>query len=148
MAITKDHEHYNGRVCNRCGVHKDKQSFRLVRSSSRILLKSTCKTCEAQAQKDRPKLSKEDRWKYTIKQIYGITVYDYYDMLESQNNKCKLCDTKEPGGKGRWHIDHCHDSGRVRGLLCHTCNTGIGLLQEDPELLCKAALYIKQEGNL
>jgi hypothetical protein len=48
-----------------------------------------------------------------------------------------------PGGRGeRWHIDHDHVTDKVRGLLCHSCNVGIGNLQHDPQILMAAARYV------
>jgi hypothetical protein len=61
-------------------------------------------------------------------------------MKIAQAGRCKICD-RQPQSKGL-HIDHCHSTGKVRGLLCGTCNQGIGLLKEDPELIRKAANYV------
>ena len=64
-------------------------------------------------------------------------------MLESQGNRCAICLTDSPGGKGAWHVDHCHDSGLVRALLCANCNVGIGLLSHDPGRMRAAAEYVE-----
>jgi len=55
-------------------------------------------------------------------------------MLREQGGKCLGCGTDQPGAKG-WCIDHCHKSGKVRALLCNRCNTALGLVNEDPEIL-------------
>ena len=143
MAITTD-----GRVCTSCDNYKEAEHFRLVKTSARVILKSTCKKCEAIQQKSRPKLSTEQRRKYVLKQLYGISLEDYTSMLEEQGATCKLCGTTNPEGRGAWHVDHNHETGVVRGLLCHSCNTGIGHLKDDPDLLTKAALYIKKDGDI
>jgi hypothetical protein len=65
---------------------------------------------------------------------YGITQQEYDDLLLSQAGRCPGCRTDDPGDKG-WCIDHCHRSGRVRGLLCNRCNTMLGLADEDPTIL-------------
>lgn len=71
---------------------------------------------------------------------YGITPEDYDRMLKEQGG-CAICGATEPGGRGKnFHVDHCHSTGRVRGLLCHHCNVGIGMLRENFE---DAAKYLK-----
>jgi hypothetical protein len=75
----------------------------------------------------------------TYKRKYGITRAEYEDMLERQGGRCAICGV-EPR---RFYVDHDHDTDTVRALLCSSCNVGIGLLQDDPELLRLAALYIE-----
>lgn len=76
---------------------------------------------------------------YRIKKLYGITEAEYQDMYQAQGGMCQIC-TNEV--EGRLHIDHNHDTGEVRGLLCGSCNRGIGLFSDQPELLRKAADYL------
>lgn len=78
---------------------------------------------------------------------YGLTLDDYKVMLAAQEGGCAICGGP-PNGKGvNYHIDHDHTTGRVRGLLCHSCNTGIGNLRDDPERLERAAHYIRFHRN-
>lgn len=78
-----------------------------------------------------------------LKRKYGITVEQYDEMYEAQGGKCFICGTDEPGGRfGTLHVDHCHDSGDVRALLCDKCNRGLGYFNEDPDALISAAMYI------
>ncbi len=75
---------------------------------------------------------------------YGITLADYGAMLEAQGGRCLLCG--KPHGEGRsgvLHVDHDHDTGRVRGLLCTRCNRVIGMADEDPDLLTRMASYVR-----
>lgn len=74
---------------------------------------------------------------------YGITAEQYTDMLVQQGNMCAICKTKTPGGKGTWHIDHCHSTGWVRGILCHHCNLGLGNFKDNPASLAAAIQYIQ-----
>lgn len=83
-----------------------------------------------------------------LKRNYGITFQDYMNMLEEQDHKCFLC-----GGEGfimnkekhklKLVVDHCHKTGKVRRLLCHNCNRGLGLFHDDPAVLLKAVDYLK-----
>lgn len=78
---------------------------------------------------------------------YGSMGYergDYDRMLEEQGGKCALCGSEDPKNNGSFAVDHCHDTGRVRALLCFTCNCGMGQLGDDPELVRKAASYLEQ----
>jgi hypothetical protein len=69
--------------------------------------------------------------------------YQQYDeMLEAQGGCCALCGSDFPGGRGRFVVDHCHDTGRIRGLLCNLCNVGLGALRDSPQLLQKAIHYL------
>lgn len=75
---------------------------------------------------------------------YGISGEDFQGMLLAQDFSCAICGTKEPKGKGNTlHVDHCHDTDLIRGLLCHHCNTSLGGFKDSPELLRKAASYVE-----
>jgi len=76
-------------------------------------------------------------------QAYGLTQGDWDRLVGLQQDRCAVCKTTKPGGRGEsWHIDHDHVTDRVRGLLCHSCNVGIGNLQDDPEIMLAAARYV------
>jgi hypothetical protein len=58
-----------------------------------------------------------------------MTVEDYEKMVIRQRSACAICRADQPGGRGKhWHIDHDHETGRVRGLLCHICNTRLATI--------------------
>ena len=80
-------------------------------------------------------------WHLTRK--YGITSDQRDEMLEKQDFKCAICADTSPGGRGTWHVDHCHTSGKVRGLLCYRCNQGLGYFRDNTEFLDKAKEYLK-----
>ena len=69
-----------------------------------------------------------------------MTLNDYDEMLEKQNGVCAICG-KEPNGK-RLHVDHCHETGVVRGLLCFRCNFGLSYFGEDIKKIKKAYEYL------
>jgi hypothetical protein len=77
-----------------------------------------------------------------IKRKYGLSKQQYSDLLKSQNNSCKICHT--PYGEKAFAVDHCHKTGRVRGILCISCNTAIGMLKEDPIILRQAIDYLEE----
>lgn len=87
--------------------------------------------------------TKEYDLEYQMKKNYGIGFFEYDAMFKKQNGLCAICDAPPPNHhKKRLNIDHCHTSGRVRGLLCDACNRGIGLLKDSPDLMLKAISYL------
>ena len=85
---------------------------------------------------------------YDLKRMYGIDLNDYEEMLKEQNYCCKICkkniNTLNKGHKKALCVDHCHKTKKVRGLLCDSCNRGIGLLKEDLNILEEAIKYLSQ----
>jgi hypothetical protein len=76
---------------------------------------------------------------------YGLTVEAYESLLASQEGKCAICQTTAIKGAGkRLAIDHCHASGKVRGILCGNCNRGLGHFDHNPDLLRAAITYLKE----
>jgi hypothetical protein len=75
-----------------------------------------------------------------VRREYGITVEDYETMLKIQNNKCAICEG--PPLKQMFCIDHCHKTGKIRGLLCHKCNSGLGLFNDSSSTLRSAFQYL------
>src|SRR5216684_223008 len=69
-----------------------------------------------------PEIAKERTRRSRYLKIYGITVDQYDTMLAQQGGVCKLCREGPKNEKSRLHVDHCHATGRVRGLLCYLCN--------------------------
>jgi hypothetical protein len=78
---------------------------------------------------------KNSRLKYN----FGITLEEYQKLLEKQNNKCKICNNVE-----KLVVDHNHLTGKIRGLLCSTCNSGIGMLKENVSILKNAIIYLEE----
>lgn len=94
--------------------------------------------------KQRPDIMK----KIDLKKNFGITLEYYYSLLENQNYNCAICKQKETkidprsGLPFALAVDHCHNSGKIRGLLCMKCNRALGLLEDDSERLRNAADYL------
>lgn len=79
---------------------------------------------------------------------YGIGFKEYDEMFFSQDGKCAICKTDPPKDqhKTRLNIDHCHTTGKIRGLLCDCCNRALGLMRDNTELLQKAIQYLNKNA--
>ena len=93
------------------------------------------------------RLNKNHRRSQQLTKKYGITLEDYEVMLESQNHTCKICATGEPRGVGTWKVDHCHTTGKVRGLLCNNCNLGLGNFKDNTVVLAAAIKYLNESAE-
>lgn len=96
--------------------------------------------------KENPEKRKEYARKSSLKCHYGISIDEYNIMLKQQNNKCAICDSFVVGGGGgkNFYVDHNHITGKIRGLLCHKCNTSLGVFKDSMELLLKTVAYFKR----
>jgi len=89
-----------------------------------------------------------------LKCTYGISLSQYDEMFRKQNGVCAICQRpervidKSTNEIRRLAVDHCHTTNKIRGLLCYACNTSIGKMNDDPEVLERAAQYIRNEGVL
>lgn len=79
-----------------------------------------------------------------LQRDYGVSVAEYDTMREKQGHKCAICGTHESDLKRALSVDHCHTTGVVRGLLCDSCNLGIGKLRDSAAMLRAAASYLDQ----
>ena len=87
--------------------------------------------------------------KANLKKRYNITQQEYETKLAYQEYKCAICgkdasDNKRGGKTEPLHIDHCHESNKLRDLLCHTCNSGLGHFKDNIEFLQKAVEYLRK----
>lgn len=94
-----------------------------------------------------PNWSGLDRWDGIIRRKYGITLEEYEQKLEDQGGVCAICGKPDEVEGRRMAIDHCHDTGAVRGLLCGNCNRGLGNFQDSHQLVAKAAEYLLKYAN-
>lgn len=102
---------------------------------------SRCKRCRAKTRSDYEKGLYRER---NIKKLYGITVDQFNAMLIRQEGKCAICGTTEPGGKGNFFVDHCHETGKIRELLCLHCNSAIGYFRDNISYMQKGIDYINK----
>ena len=124
----------NTRICSRCGILKPIGSFPSRRESQlKHLHKSQCKSCDTDSRRER-----------TLLRDYGITIEDYNKMFVDQEGKCRGCDKHQTEFKIRLAVDHCHQTGKVRGLLCGNCNRALGLVHDNYKILNNLINYLKE----
>lgn len=94
--------------------------------------------------KRKTKLQKEKQTNRNsaLKRNFGIDQKDYEILLAQQNNQCAIC--KKPKNIKNFDIDHCHKTKKIRGLLCRSCNMGLGYFKDSPDLLKIAAHYLRR----
>jgi hypothetical protein len=91
--------------------------------------------------RNRPERKRAMRDLY-YRRTFGITADDVDALIEKQGGVCAICG-RTPTRLASWHVDHCHETGVVRGMLCIDCNQGIGKFHEDPQRLRDAAAYLE-----
>lgn len=79
-----------------------------------------------------------------LKRLYGITTQDYFDMLHKQESRCAICNTHRDDLSRDLALDHCHKTGQIRKLLCQKCNVGLGMFNDDENLIVAALSYLKE----
>lgn len=149
----------SGKTCSTCGQWKPYSEF-YRGAGYRDGYKGQCKPCFSAAgaewkRRNPEKVKEYDRRtverakardplyhrRKNLRKCFGLTPEQVDEMLAAQGSVCAICGTDAPAGKG-WHVDHCHATGRVRGILCHHCNLALGNMQDDPERLLRAAYYL------
>ena len=117
-------------ICKKCNADKPESDFH-KRVKSRTGYRRSCKSCLR---------------KQKVVRTYNITPEEY-DKLYSKN-ECCICGNKEQigvyGKVKELAVDHCHTTGKVRGLLCQSCNVGLGAFKDNTDFLQKAINYLKE----
>jgi hypothetical protein len=154
------------RICSRCKVAKPITAFP-PRCTGRDGLDAACRECVATANRarylkhrDRELARRREHLRkhrqrhgevlaygrnYRMVARFGITVAEWERLFEAQGSVCAICGRDDPDGPN-WHTDHCHDSGKVRGILCRRCNLGLGWFDDSPEKMRLAARYIQRRS--
>jgi len=146
----------NGKLhCTKCGVDKPVESFneREPYSNGDIRYRSHCNSCASAAsiarykKKGGHKGRRISSYKWLLENKYKLSVEDFTLMHEEQEGVCLICEepienrfTNTLGKKTA--VDHCHNTGEVRGLLCNPCNVGIGQMKDDSYIVYKAWRYL------
>lgn len=125
--------------CSKCG-ETNPSNFYVDKKGNRTNKK--CRECHKVECKNRwHSRSSLDRWA-SRNYKYNVTKEFLVDLYQKQGGKCAIC-KDFPQTARNLHVDHCHQTGAVRGLLCHGCNTGIGALRDNPEIVANALSYLK-----
>jgi hypothetical protein len=116
-------------------------------------LQCYCKQCRSSKVRDwkkaNPEAYKSINRKAQIKAKYGMSYADFDSFLNKQEHKCAICGTYNPNHiSSQWRIDHCHNTGKVRGLLCSSCNLGLGHFKDSIEVLVSAINYLQNSNEL
>ena len=127
--------------CTKCGETLPLENFR--KRTDRRGYTSECKDCKSSNDKEWYKQNKESARNNYFKGTYGITTKDVERLKVEQDYKCAICDEEE-SGRGLF-VDHDHDTGEVRGLLCHHCNSGLGMAKDNVEILKNMIKYLEKE---
>lgn len=131
--------------CSRCGIEKPLDEYHQTKSI-KSGYKAHCKECH---NKDLREYYASDHGKNQVRgaqlqKAYGISIEEYDNMLKQQDNKCAICGTEECRTGKAFAVDHDHDTGKVRGLLCRPCNSALGFFNDDYETTYRAADYLQK----
>ena len=148
------------RVCNKCNTEKDLVEFRRYLTNSN-LLDLKCRECKREYNRKRNKVRrdmfKDDKIKYIgktrnpklyvreyrLNRCYNMTIEDYNIIFSNQKGKCKICGIHQSQITHNLYVDHCHLTGKVRGLLCSKCNTALGNFNDNIDILKSAIKYLE-----
>ena len=139
------------KVCRVCKISVHYTGY-YNKKGGRFGVDSICKSCNKKKTYAYRQDQMSSESKYTIarksalKYKYGMTLEDYEVLFEGQDGLCAICSKRERQNK-LLAVDHCHHTGKIRGLLCSMCNTAIGKLDDDPKLLQRALDYLLSHGG-
>lgn len=131
--------------CTKCKVSKSETEF-YSNKKNRDGITSVCKQCSDAYTKEWSKNNKE---KYNVIQkrsrlfrYYGVTLEWFYTTLEEQDFSCAVCGIEKCTTGREFSVDHCHKTGEVRGILCHSCNVALGHVGDSVERLTQLIAYL------
>jgi hypothetical protein len=140
------------KTCSRCKETRPLDAFWIERrrNKPKAVCKSCCVIIAREWRKNNPAAGRKRyvrdkvavRERHLIRK-YSISLAQYDAMLKAQDGKCAICRTPETEQfKGVFHVDHCHSTGKVRGLLCRGCNHILGTVKDNPKTLQRAIDYL------
>lgn len=138
-----------GKECIKCGMFKDISGF-YTNKTSKSGYHNACKKCRKEYAKKYQKKNMRKVRNRAYLSRYGISIEEYETLYEKQKGCCSICGTSNSTGKLKYaklFVDHCHNRDEVRGLLCKSCNIGLGEFKDDVSLLQKAIEYLNGQHN-
>ena len=126
------------RKCSKCKDIKILNEFHKDKANKATGYASLCKICKLEYDKSKAKHTYGKK----LERTFGITIMEYDQMLILQNNKCLLCERDRKSFNKNFAVDHCHSTGKVRGILCGPCNVSIGLIKESSLTAYKMFQYL------
>ena len=133
------------KVCYQCGQEKSLSDYKRVGVNASPM--RNCRECYTSNRRNNRETGvKFDQKHYYFEDNYGITFEEYQERLDLQGGVCAICDSPPPEGQRKKFlcVDHDHETGEVRGILCDSCNRGIGLLGDNVDRLSIAISYLNQ----
>lgn len=134
--------------CKKCAQEKDESYFYgfYDRWAGKTYLSARCKPCHQEYKKSNPNTSR-NRKAEKLQLRYGLTYDQWDEMRAAEDYRCMICGISEDEMGKRLDVDHCHDSGKVRGLLCNPCNTMLGHARDNTAVLESAAKYLRENAG-
>ena len=127
--------------CNRCKTIKDLDAF--YKDINNLLgVAAKCKECCIKLEKERRKTNGAYRKNNHLQRNYKISLEEYNQLLLQQDNKCAICKQENTWGERNLPVDHDHKTNKVRGILCHNCNSMLGYARDNIEFLKEAINYL------
>lgn len=137
--------------CGRCQETKPLDEFPLSKSGTHGRY-GYCLPCKSEYMREQARRRAADgsnaRWlQAAAAKRYGTTIEEIDRLTEEQEGRCAICGGPPTGNHGRLAMDHNHETGLFRGLICGHCNNGLGMFKDSPGLLRKAAEYLEKRGS-
>lgn len=135
------------KICSVCKQKKPLSQF-YNRKAAKDGKYSCCKVCAGEMRKKTEQKYPHYQVHMQRKKRYGMSREQYEALLEKQGGKCAICRSPSPGRKAIFFcVDHCHETGKVRGLLCKRCNMGLGYFLDKTKLLRRAIKYLEENKS-
>ena len=133
------------KTCKKCQEDKPISDFykSYNKWSDQSYFSSRCKPCHLSHKQDNPNTKRNNK-AATLKLRYGLTYEEWEKMRETEGHKCMACGITEKEIGRVLDVDHCHTSGKARGVLCNKCNTALGHAYDNPKILRALADYIEK----
>ena len=143
FSVKENHDFYNDKskktglstYCKSCSISKRANTYRLYKPQNK------------EYQKEYHFKNKEKAKERNREYLYGLSKIEHQSMRENQLFSCLICKEKEEDLKRGLFVDHCHTTGKVRGLLCHSCNTLLGMAKDDTKTLQNAIQYLNKANK-